>query len=249
MSNKNNQFTLPINSTNWIIGTISILRNVAILLRQRILREPPPVKFVVTTSAVVRETVSDEYLILLSIEAVSVVRNRQRRRYPTFAERLVVVAFEHVVLVCRHDTHAFQMIGQEITNLGVVAGCCHDPAAAERRTLEYSVGFCVRTVCKRTPIRKTAVVGIHRREFRTVCKIRIFRDNRIVFNQIPFKKRGAKAPLSIKNLDVFVLVFSPSCKASTTKLQNRKKQERLSIGRLRTSENRKMADMPFEGWQ
>ena len=151
---------------------------VNVFIRQRILREPPPVKFVVTTCVVVRERQACECLIFLAVEAVAVIRNRQRRGIPPFAERLVVVAFEHVILVCRHDTHASQMIGQEITNLGVVAGCCHDPAAAERRTLEYTVASGIRTVCKRTPIRKTAVVGIHRREFRTVCKVRIFRDNR-----------------------------------------------------------------------
>ena len=148
------------------------------VLLQGILREPPPVKFVVTTCVVVRERQACECLIFLAVEAVAVIRNRQRRGIPPFSERLVVVTFEHVILVCRHDTHASQMIGQEITNLGVVAGCCHDPAAAERRTLEYTVASGIRTVCKRTPIRKTAVVGIHRREFRTVCKVRIFRDNR-----------------------------------------------------------------------
>ena len=148
------------------------------VLLQGILREPPPVKFVVTTGTVVRERQACECLIFLAVEAVAVIRNRQRRGIPPFSERLVVVTFEHVILVCRHDTHASQMIGQEITNLGVVAGCCHDPAAAERRTLEYTVASGIRTVCKRTPIRKTAVVGIHRREFRTVCKVRIFRDNR-----------------------------------------------------------------------
>ncbi len=141
------------------------------VLLQGILREPPPVKFVVTTCAVVRETVSDEYLILFTVEVVPIVRNWQRCRVSAFSERIVVVAFEDVVLVCRHDTHAFQMIGQEITNLGFSVDRPYDSSAAERRTLEYSVGFCVRTVCKRTPIRKTAVVGIHRREFRTICKI------------------------------------------------------------------------------
>ena len=151
---------------------------VNVFIRQRILREPPPVKFVVTTCVVVRERQACECLIFLAVEAVAVIRNRQRRGIPPFSERLVVVTFEHVILVCRHDTHASQMIGQEITNLGVVAGCCHDPAAAERRTLEYTVASGIRTVCKRTPIRKTAVDGIHRREFRTVCKVRIFRDNR-----------------------------------------------------------------------
>ena len=152
------------------------------VLLQGILREPPSSFSVVHSSAVVRERQAGERLILLSIEAVSVVRNRQRRRYPTFAERLVVVAFEHVVLVCRHDTHASQMIGQEITNLGVVAACCYDPAAAERRTLEYSIrlGTFIRTICKRTSIRETAAVAIHACELRTICKIRIFRDNRIV---------------------------------------------------------------------
>ena len=151
---------------------------VNVFIRQRILREPPPVKFVVTTCVVVRERQACECLIFLAVEAVAVIRNRQRRGIPPFSERLVVVTFEHVILVCRHDTHASQMIGQEITNLGVVAGCCHDPAAAERRTLEYTVASGIRTVCKRTSIRKTAVIGIHRREFRTICKVRIFRDNR-----------------------------------------------------------------------
>ena len=83
-------------------------------------------------------------------------------------------------MVCRHDTHAFQMIGQEITNLGFIVDRPYDSSAAERRTLEYTVASGIRTVCKRTSIRKTAVVGIHRREFRTICKVRIFRDNRIV---------------------------------------------------------------------
>ena len=49
---------------------------VNVFIRQRILREPPPVKFVVTTSAVVCEIVSDEYLILLTVEVVAVVRHR-----------------------------------------------------------------------------------------------------------------------------------------------------------------------------
>ena len=154
---------------------------VNVFIRQRILREPPPVKFVVTTCAVVRETVSDEYLILFTVEVVPIVRNWQRCRVSAFSERIVVVAFEDVVLICRHDTHAFQMIGQEITNLGVVAGCCHNASAAERYTFNLTacpVFYNFFPICKRTPIRKTAVVGIHRREFRTVCKVRIFRDNR-----------------------------------------------------------------------
>ena len=124
---------------------------VNVFIRQRILREPPPVKFVVTTCVVVRERQACECLIFLAVEAVAVIRNRQRRGIPPFSERLVVVTFEHVILVCRHDTHASQMIGQEITNLGVVAGCCHDPAAAERRTLEYTVASGIRTVCKKNP--------------------------------------------------------------------------------------------------
>ena len=132
------------------------------VLLQGILREPTSSFSVVHTSAVVRERQAGERLILLSIEAVSVVRNRQRRRYPTFAERLVVVAFEHVVLVCRHDTHASQMIGQEITNLGFIVDRPHDPAAAERRTLEYTVASGIRTICKRTSIRETAVVTSRR---------------------------------------------------------------------------------------
>ena len=151
------------------------------VLLQGILREPPPVKFVVTTCAVVRETVSDEYLILFTVEVVPIVRNWQRCRVSAFSERIVVVAFEDVVLICRHDTHAFQMIGQEITNLGVVAGCCHNASAAERYTFNLTacpVFYNFFPICKRTPIRKTAVVGLHRREFRTVCKVRIFRDNR-----------------------------------------------------------------------
>ena len=163
------------------------------VLLQRILREPSSSFSVVHSGAVVRERQACECLIFLAVEPVSVIRNRQRRRYPAFAERLVVVAFEEVVLVCRHDTHASQMIGQEITNLGFIVDRPHDSSAAERRTLEYTVASGIRTVCKRTPIRKTAVVGIHRREFRTVCKIRIFRDNRIVFNQIPFKKKRSKS--------------------------------------------------------
>ena len=174
------QHPININSTDRVIPTETILGRVDKIFCFGILHEPSPPFSVVHSSAVVRERQACERLILLAVEPVAVVRNWQRCRVPAFSERIVVVAFEDVVLVCRHDTHAFQMIGQEITNLGVVAGCCHDPAAAERRTLEYSVGFCVRTVCKRTPIRKTAVVGIHRREFRTICKVRIFRDNRIV---------------------------------------------------------------------
>ena len=150
------------------------------VLLQGILREPPSSFSVVHSGSVVRERQACERLILLAVEAVPIVRNWQRCRVPAFSERIVVVAFEDVVLICRHDTHAFQMIGQEITNLGVVAGCCHDSSAAERRTLEYTVASGIRTVCKRTSIRKTAVVGIHRREFRTVCKVRIFRDNRML---------------------------------------------------------------------
>ena len=85
-----------------------------------------------------------------------------------------------VVLVCRHDAHTAQMIRHEITNLGFSVDRPYDSSAAERRTLEYTVASGICTVCKRTPLRKTAVVGIHRREFRTICKVRIFRDNRIV---------------------------------------------------------------------
>lgn len=147
------------------------------VLLQGILREPPPVKFVVTTGAVVREIVSDEYLILLTVEVVPIVRNWQRCRVPAFSERIVVVAFEHVVLVCRHDTHASQMIGQEITNLGVVAGCCHDPAAAERCTFQSNcIGMLL--IYQRPQIVQAVLSDVRHRKFRTICKIRIFRDNR-----------------------------------------------------------------------
>ena len=87
-------------------------------------------------------------------------------------------------MVCRHDTHASQMIGQEITNLGFSVDRPYDSSAAERRTLEYTVASGICTVCKRTPIRKTAVVGIHRSEFRTVYKITIIYDIRIVVRGI-----------------------------------------------------------------
>ena len=76
------------------------------------------------------------------------------------------------------------MIGQEITNLGFSVDRPYDSSAAERRTLEYTVASGICTVCKRTPIRKTAVVGIHRSEFRTVYKITIIYDIRIVVRGI-----------------------------------------------------------------
>ena len=222
---------------------------VNVFIRQRILREPPPVKFVVTTSAVVCEIVSDEYLILLTVEVVAVVRPQVAKRCPNAYRKdsSRYVRGRCSGLSPRHARFPDDRSGN--TNLGVVAGCCHDSSAAERRTLEYSVGFCVRTVCKRTPNAKPQSSAFTAESFVPSARYEYFATIVSYLTKYHSKKRGAKAPLSIKNLDVFVLVFSPSCKASTTKLQNRKKQERLSIGRLRTSENRKMADMPFEGWQ
>ena len=149
------------------------------VLLQGILRKPSSSFSVVHSGAVVRERQAGERLILLSVEAVSVIRNRHRRRYPAFAERLVVVAFEDVVLVCRHDAHAAQMIGQEITNLGVVAGCCHDPAAAEPGTFQSNcIGMLL--IYQRTQIVQAVLSDVRHRKFRTVCKVRIFRDNRML---------------------------------------------------------------------
>ena len=54
------------------------------------------------------------------------------------------------------------MVRQEITNLGFIVDRPHDPAAAERRTLEYTVASGIRTICKRTSIRETAVVTSRR---------------------------------------------------------------------------------------
>ena len=156
---------------------------VNVFIRQRILREPPPVKFVVTTCVVVRERQACECLIFLAVEAVAVIRNRQRRGIPPFSERLVVVTFEHVILVCRHDTHASQMIGQEITNLGVVAGCCHDPAAAEPGTFQSNcIGMLL--IYQRTQIVQAVLSDVRHRKFRTVCKITIIYGIRIVVRGI-----------------------------------------------------------------
>ena len=155
------------------------------VLLQGVLREPSSSFSVVHSGSVVRERQACERLILLAVEPVAVVRNWQRCRVPAFSERIVVVAFEDVVLVCRHDAHTAQMIRHEITNLGFIVDRPHDPPAAEPRTLEYAVASGIRTVvCKRTPIRKTAVVGIHRSEFRTVYKITIIYDIRIVVRGI-----------------------------------------------------------------
>ena len=158
------------------------------VLLQGILREPPSSFSVVHSGAVVRERQAGERLILLSVEAVSVIRNRQRRGIPPFSERLVVVAFEHLAPRIYDRAHAAQMVRQEITDLGFIVDRPHDPPAAERRTLEYSIrlGTFIRTICKRTSIRETAVVGILRREFRIICKIRIFCDNRRYLHRIIF---------------------------------------------------------------
>ena len=134
------------------------------VLLQGILREPPSSFSVVHSGAVVRERQAGERLILLSIEAVSVIRDRHRRRYPAFSERIVVVAFENLAPRIYDRAHTAQMIRQEIANLGFIVDRSHDPPAAERRTLEYSIrlGTFIRTICKRTSIRETAVVGSRR---------------------------------------------------------------------------------------
>ena len=121
------------------------------VLLQGILRKPSSSFSVVHSGAVVRERQAGERLILLSVEAVSVIRNRQRRGIPPFSERLVVVAFEHLAPRIYDRAHAAQMVRQEITDLGFIVDRPHDPPAAERRTLEYSIrlGTFIRTICKK----------------------------------------------------------------------------------------------------
>ena len=173
------QHPININSTDRVIPTETILGRVDKIFCFGILHEPSPPFSVVHSSAVVRERQACERLILLAVEPVAVVRNWQRCRVPAFSERIVVVAFEHVVLVCRHDTHASQMIGQEITNLGVVAGCCHDPAAAEPGIFQSNcIGMLL--IYQRTQIVQAVLSDVRHRKFRTVCQVRIFRDNRML---------------------------------------------------------------------
>ena len=182
------QHPININSTDRVIPTEIILGRVDKIFCFGILHEPSPPFSVVHSSAVVRERQAGECLIFLAVEPVSVIRNRHRRRYPAFTERLVVVAFENLAPRIYDRAHAAQMVRQEITDLGFIVDRPHDPPAAERRTLEYSIrlGTFIRTICKRTSIRETAVVGILRREFRIICKIRIFCDNRRYLHRIIF---------------------------------------------------------------
>ena len=75
---------------------------------------------------------------------MTVVGNRSRNRSPSFAERIVIVLFDHRTVGGDNLPHAAQMIRQKIARFHS-ARRGHYAPATETRTLEYSVIIYQRT--------------------------------------------------------------------------------------------------------
>ena len=75
---------------------------------------------------------------------MTVVRNRCCNRSPSFAERIVIVLFDHRTVGGDNLPHAAQMIRQKIARFHS-ARRGHYAPATETRTLEYSVIIYQRT--------------------------------------------------------------------------------------------------------
>ena len=84
---------------------------------------------------------------------MTVVGNRSRNRSPLFAERIVIVLFDHRTVGGDNLPHTAQMFRQEIVHLRVRAVVrADDPAVVERGALECVYGSIIRRIYQRTNI-------------------------------------------------------------------------------------------------
>ena len=107
---------------------------------------------------------------------MTVVGNRSRNRSPSFAERIVIVLFDHRTVGGDNLPHAAQMIRQEITRFQTLRRD-YEPSSAERGTFQVERSV-LRPIYQRTQITQPVAGGLRRREFPSICKIRIFCQNR-----------------------------------------------------------------------
>ena len=136
-----------------IIYAITIWRPRIVLLRQRILREPPSPIGIVHARPEIDIGKTQKCLLLLSGEPMTVVRNRCCNRSPSFAERIVIVLFDHRTVGGDNLPHAAQMIRQEIVYFRPPAVVrADDPAVVERGALECVYGSIIRRIYQRTNI-------------------------------------------------------------------------------------------------
>ena len=136
-----------------IIYAITIWRPRIVLLRQRILREPPSPIGIVHARPEIDIGKTQKCLLLLAAEPMTVVGNRSRNRSPSFAERIVIVLFDHRTVGGDNLPHAAQMIRQEIVYFRPPAVVrADDPAVVERGALECVYGSIIRRIYQRTNI-------------------------------------------------------------------------------------------------
>ena len=90
------------------------------------------------------EPKTQKCLLLLSGEPMTVVRNRCCNRSPSFAERIVIVLFDHRTVGGDNLPHAAQMIRQEITRFQTLRRD-YEPSPAERGAFETPVVVYQRT--------------------------------------------------------------------------------------------------------
>ena len=136
-----------------IIYAITIWRPRIVLLRQRILREPPSPIGIVHARPEIDIGKTQKCLLLLAAEPMTVVGNRSRNRSPSFAEGIIIVLFDHRTVGGDTLPHAAQMIRQEIVYFRPPAVVrADDPAVVERGALECVYGSIIRRIYQRTNI-------------------------------------------------------------------------------------------------
>ena len=127
-----------------IIYAITIWRPRIVLLRQRILREPPSPIGIVHARPEIDIGKTQKCLLLLAAEPMTVVGNRSRNRNPSFAEGIIIVLFDHRTVGGDNLPHAAQMIRQEIARFQTLRRD-YEPSPAERGAFETPVVVYQRT--------------------------------------------------------------------------------------------------------
>ena len=131
----------------------ALLSDRIVFLQQRILREPSTPIGIVHARPEIDIGKTQKCLLLLSGEPMTVVGNRSLNRNPSFAERIVIVLFNHRTVGGDDLPHAAQMIRQEIVYFRPPAVVrADDPAVVERGALECVYGSIIRRIYQRTNI-------------------------------------------------------------------------------------------------
>ena len=100
---------------------------------------------------------------------MTVVRNRCCNRSPSFAERIVIVLFDHRTVGGDDLPHAAQMIRQKIARFQTLRRD-YEPSPAEIRAFQVERSV-LRPIYQRTQITQPVAGGLRRREFRLLkCK-------------------------------------------------------------------------------